>query len=211
MPWLDVSLEVLARCLVMWMVVILMVDKRKENKFNKNYLISSFHLLPLIWGIISADLMYKKVSNYKAYPNMDIKIHYAGLFKKRSRLTNKTCSSLKDPFSNKEENRLCHQMFLSTLRGISSHHPQGAKYRKWCFYLLSQWVSLDFLRQSCKVKRKTFILFFGTLQKIACFRLMRLKLLKLGVITTNTVVTRNLQFCWFCVLKSLALYHPSIY
>ena len=77
--------------------------------------------------------------------------------------------------------------------------------------LLSQWVSLDFLRQSCKIKRKTFILFFGTLQKTACFRLMRLKLLKLGVITTNTVVTRNLQFCWFCVLKSSALYHPSIY
>ena len=75
-------------------------------------------------------LCTKRFQIYKVYPNMDIKIHYAGLFKKQSRLTNKTCSSLKDQFSNKEENRLCHQMFLSTLRGVSSHHPQGAKYRK---------------------------------------------------------------------------------
>lgn len=35
---------------------------------------------------------------------MDTKIHYAGLFNKQSRLTNKTCSSQKDQFSNKEEN-----------------------------------------------------------------------------------------------------------
>ena len=185
----------------------------KEKKRNSIKIVwfpvsISYHSFEVLFLLT---LCTKSFQIYKAYPNTDIKIHYAGLFKKQSRLTNKTCSSLKDPFSNKEENRSCHQMFLSTLRGVSFHHPQGAKYRQWSFSLLSQCVSLDFLRQSCKIKRKTFILFFGTLQKTACFRLMRLKLLKLGVITTNTVLTRNLQFCWFCVLKSSALYRPSIY
>lgn len=50
--------------------------------------------------------------------------HYAGLFKKQRKQTNETCFSLKDLFSKKKENRLSHQMFLSTWKGTYSHNPQ---------------------------------------------------------------------------------------
>ena len=70
---------------------------------------SSFHLLLLSCGIICTNFTYKKkMPKQKGYLNIHIHIkrYNAVLFKKQNKLTNKTCSSLKDWFANKEENKL---------------------------------------------------------------------------------------------------------
>lgn len=124
------------------------------------------------------------------------------MFKKQSRLTNKTCSSQKDCFPIRKKIYMSSNVSFYSERHIFPLSTR-CEVQKMMFLFAESMGFLDFLRQSCKIKRKTFVLFFGALQKIACFILMRLKRLKLGVITTNTVVTRNLQFCWLCILKSL--------
>lgn len=99
------------------------------------------------------------------------------VYLKKSKQINKTCSSLKDGFSNKKENKLFHQMFLSTLRVIYSHNPQRCWMYRITFLFLELMGFLAFLLQSGKIRREKLLYHFWGLQKNSLF--IRLKYLKI--------------------------------